>query len=1688
MKAKLRTCKPTRLNLSALRRDCIPHAPALSELDSLMAASSGPAISRRQMLGLTGAAVTAMAPTLKAFGASLGTFELLGDRRKLSFMLGGKERWIIDARRFGGMPEISVEKKSRSIRVTLANARFPGTDLPADFTCDIRPGLFGRKMTLRFTLGGFRATVPLESWLAGVEPARSIVDHNGSICDLGARSALKLSGTTRAEFYPNWTFRLEGSAASISGLGPDITADALLLSLLDPSEPSLMMQPQAKRTLVTLERGKQEWPLEPRIGADDGWSFRASGSPFDAIQIEAGKSRSGYRRSALVAESRSDESRLAVRPMEAMIGSFGGPFQLPLRDLRWAMSFDPAGERSALIARYGRDPEWLHMQGCSVLLGDNSDQRQFEMTSRDGRIERVDCSPALLSTCVHAIGNGVIAEPTKAPEGARLDFITSRRYEQPDTNNIRIDRQLNQFRLALDNVRTSFVRKEDLCVVTFEFINMRLEAAGGKTSVVMNGSGNGYIVLGFQPQNIAEEAFFEKADGYPVSRPSGAPADPDAGKSGDDGLKDPPVDSRIAGPSRLVFTVPAGTSAITYSLEDLLAKCSELELSVAPTALPPGHPIGRTYIKDAASFNLQNFNKAALYQTNVISATKAVVTAKGGTASKGTGVQDMILEARGRSWTKLSTVGRSLSSKEDLAISEAVSSRYAGWLAAKPKLAPPTASQTAIEAPFRLIISPNVYGAWAHSSKPVESAKTHLVELWHTRLAVRKNNKVDETDAFANLRTIRAIWTRDKDFNKDDAAGGPGHVNVPFRMSLDSTDRHNLVHLTSNYYLVAPAHDGKPRQEIAEPVEVERLMLTSLGAWMNVRGAWTPYPGSGLSVEEWRHRATTGRDNYVRVVYKGYLFPFGHRASLVKITERKFHPNKPGNTAYLRQRMFIIVREPEKAFVETGIVQDDKQWDLQMPFSHVRIKTLVTPNLDPPEESDLPEGAGGKSLSLFWPRVLNEDFLFHMVAEDFGGNDVEFTAPLLFVSSDQNIAYDAGFTTTAKSNYDSGPESRRKRPISGKRLQFAATTKPGDTAYETKSMTFTAEIPNDANFKKLPYDSPRFYPAVRRAELVIPAIKQLVGNDTSKEIEYTPTYLKDGFIGGNKGEVFGQFVGGKIDLAFEGKGDRSGGLVKPNMAISGLSRLMGPVAGDAGVANITAGSFKPDDFFGSLGAKIFGVIDLWDIIQAVGLDEGLDLVPKFITEAFTAVESFLQDLQRFQDALNQVKGLPGVASDLATTMNDVVGDITKIITVDIAAIVGGLPSAPTPSMKSNLTSDLGTLNTRLGTLSGKLPKLPTNVGNDQRKLIENFLSALQKDLASATDFVNKLFDALQLPEEVKVRFEWKPKLQSWPSSKPIFVTNNGGKPASFMIAAEAKAKTNFQSAPSFDIVCSLQNFTIDLIAPLASFILIKFNRIEFFASAGKKADLNVDMAGIEFVGALSFIETLKSLIPLDGFSDPPGIDVTEKGITASFTLALPNIAFGVFSLQNLSLSAGFNIPFIGDPLTVWFAFCKRESPFLLTVSLFGGGGFFGITLDPKGIHILEASFEFGANVSLDFGVASGGVHVMAGIYFKMEGDNCTLTGYLRIGGEVEVLGIISVSIELNMSLTYESATGKCVGKATLTIEVEVLFFSASVEISCERKFAGSNGDPTFRQLMEPYYDDYLLATVNPWKEYCEAFA
>ena len=117
------------------------------------------------------------------------------------------------------------------------------------------------------------------------------------------------------------------------------------------------------------------------------------------------------------------------------------------------------------------------------------------------------------------------------------------------------------------------------------------------------------------------------------------------------------------------------------------------------------------------------------------------------------------------------------------------------------------------------------------------------------------------------------------------------------------------------------------------------------------------------------------------------------------------------------------------------------------------------------------------------------------------------------------------------------------------------------------------------------------------------------------------------------------------------------------------------------------------------------------------------------------------------------------------------------------------------------------------------------------------------------------------------------------------------------------------------------------------------------------------------------------------------------------------------------------MPFLDGRPLFDFSFSSREHPFNLTVAFLGGGGFFHLQIDTLGIKMLEAALEFGASASIDLGVASGSVHIMAGIYFSMqrrdidgiEVDAATLEGYLRMGGELSVLGLISVSLEFYLS-------------------------------------------------------------------------
>jgi hypothetical protein len=915
----------------------------------------------------------------------------------------------------------------------------------------------------------------------------------------------------------------------------------------------------------------------------------------------------------------------------------------------------------------------------------------------------------------------------------------------------------------------------------------------------------------------------------------------------------------------------------------------------------------------------------------------------------------------------------------------------------------PGLKETAIEAPWKLIVSPNSHAGWAHTLRPV--TRNNRTELWHTRLGVRTSDTlnpskwlIDEQHEY--YRTLRAIWAQGFDIDTTPDANNLS----PFRMSLTDNDRWQLVRLTSDYNISIAALI--PLYYNPAPIHVEHFMLSTLGAWMDTRGEWPDAPATAnLDIIEWRHLSTMARDHYVRVVYKGFLFPTGHAATLVKITERKFQavPINPllleQNTlagkpaAYLRQRFYIVVRQPLKTFpAHDSQPYGGREW----PFESVRITTLVTPTLDDPgihgDEYDL----AGQGQKAFWPRIGGQDFLFHMVAMDSDNQRTEFTCPLAFISSTLQQSDDvSSFIEPALSSYNTGSTNkyRRERPLQGQKVAFAHSSrkdglpdgKPGDTSAEVKTLILGATLPSPPGVS-LPDNQPRFFPKWQEAEVRLPAAEQASGSALPGPvvIQLHPDFRDSGFIEStNPGFIWAKLKN-KVDLSFNGSGDKSGGIVTPNIKIGGLSRTIGVVGGDVNPAAPT--QFDPFNFFSD--AKILGGILLADIIKAANFGDG----------------------------------------------------------------------RKTPHLTNYIIYPDG---------NNSLP-----------------------------------------PQALETRLDWAPELQPDPFNvfEPSSVTSmevNG----TFITPLDPPGE------PAFNIVGDLRNFWMNILGDEFLFLRLHFNKVTFTTETGKKPNVDVDINQVEFTGVLTFVNALKDFMKNSGTG--LNIDITPAQVSAGFTLPIPTIAFGVVTCQNISLGAKLTIPFTGNPARVRFNFCERERPFLLTIYAFGGGGFFAIEVGLDGVERLEAALEFGASVALNIGVASGEVHVMGGIYYEMEkvgqpDESASLTSYIRMGGSLEVLGIITISVEFYLGMTYQITANELWGQAKLTVKVKVLFFSAKVELSVERRLAGGgdsgSSSSSYSELRSPdwsisrpversikaasagggNFED--LMALDDWTEYTEAFA
>jgi hypothetical protein len=883
------------------------------------------------------------------------------------------------------------------------------------------------------------------------------------------------------------------------------------------------------------------------------------------------------------------------------------------------------------------------------------------------------------------------------------------------------------------------------------------------------------------------------------------------------------------------------------------------------------------------------------------------------------------------------------------------------------KLREPKLWETAIELPWRLVLSPTAIARWRHTTK----ARTldGWSELWHTRLVAGANVTDDGGP-------LRAVWNYDvqgrpakptlnsSTLPKDDALDPK-----PFRTGLTTLDRYQICRLSSDFSISSRAD-----------IPAKRLWLSARGGFLESDAFWDPPFSTHLDMVEWKQTTTLGRDHYVKVVRKGYLFPYGHRAVQITITERRFEQVKGHTVATSRQHKFIVVRQPDKNYAAGhtfGVANDSRD----LPFRTLHIVTLRTPDIS------LPTAFAAGNQGTFAIKVPtssgDQPFQFHFIGTDWIGRQIAFTAPAVFVDQDSGLTPDKAKDVRKAYNALSLDDPLRVAQVGGQTVAFGTPHKQGDTDVVLNTIAFSStEGEGGHTFDDYgKNDQPAFYPALGQASVRFAAAEQAQGGkplDKTPLVSYDTTYVGGGFGGAaNKGNVFLRVEPSTVPAVQFG--DNGGAVMSPNLGVSGLSRSLGPISGNPDV--IQGGTFDPQEFFKGLKARILGGVLLTELI-----------------------------------------------------------------------------------LKQTFDGD--------------------EVGPDKALKLKYETSST----------------------ELTTRLHWTPDINL---NNPIIVKRDG-KPFSFELDASVKTDLQDPKQSTFTAVGNLRNFEVHLMSTdeADAFLAIIFNRLTFKAAKGQKSHTTVDIEDVQFLGVLKFVEKLQEIINF-GTSGGPEIDVTPTGVKAELDVALPDIAVGVLALTNINIVLIFNLPFDGSPARFRFSFSKREDPFALSVAIFGGTGFFGLAIGTDGVEKIEAAFEFGAMCSINLGVASGSVHLVAGIYFAYGTNDkgketCTLSGYVKLGGSLSILGIITLSLEFDLSLTYQGPDPSIVtGEATMSVSVSILFFSFSVSVTARKQFGGGQNGTTSltghahgsvkaspKALPAPPPPTFLdqLPQQSDWTSYCNAFA
>jgi len=399
------------------------------------------------------------------------------------------------------------------------------------------------------------------------------------------------------------------------------------------------------------------------------------------------------------------------------------------------------------------------------------------------------------------------------------------------------------------------------------------------------------------------------------------------------------------------------------------------------------------------------------------------------------------------------------------------------------------------------------------------------------------------------------------------------------------------------------------------------------------------------------------------------------------------------------------------------------------------------------------------------------------------------------------------------------------------------------------------------------------------------------------------------------------------------------------------------------------------------------------------------------------------------------------------------------------AVCDDLASTP-PAPYSKTLSDVHAL---LAALQAFVQDVRSRVAD-----ASTFLKALPADvLTAAEDYAEdqlKQFVAQVVPTSVSLSYDWHPDIQS---CEPVFIV---GPDVDFTVTARANVNVLDPTKASFDVIGKLSDFSINLIGS-PSFIIVTIDSLTFTSHNGSKPDCHVAIREVTFGGDMGFVKSLAdALDPATG----PFIELADGGITAGYRFTIDALPSSPgMTVMGLAIEVAINLPFDGSPARLIFGLADQQHPFLIAFGIYGGGGFLQLQIGLDGVKLLQGAFEFGLVSSITIGPLVGYGFIVAGIYFRIGGDQSIVCGFVHAHGHMDIFGIISLDVDLYVDICYES--GKVQGHAEFSVHVSILFFSATYHMTAQYAFGGSSSSKsgTNTSYLDRPRETWLAALDDP---------